>query len=922
MPGIKLEDIFVRVRGDVKDLQAKLASSTGFVKRFERQTQTSSKQLEGMFGGLKARTSEFSKSFKKGMEDSGKSVEFLAEKGGMLVGALSNPLVIATVAAGGLVLGMRDVVKEAAEFQTEFANVTTLLDATTVDILGLRHELVGLDSQLGSSAQLSKALYQALSAGISAEKSVEAVGSAAKFAKAALVDQFSAIDVGTTVINAYGMEVEQLDEVYDILFKTIEQGKTTGVELSQSLGTIIPTAAALGVELPDLTAALATMTKGGIKTDMAVTGLRQALLSFLTPSEQAKRLAKDLRVELNSETIASKGLSRALGDLAKASEGNAEATAVFFDNVRALTAALALTGDQSEEYAKIQKVVWDYSGAVNIAFEKQIDTLEAQSEALSNAIGKWKTFIGLPIAEWWGGVKGSLAEDLDKAFESDFMKFIRGVDITKMSKETQNLFRYIFAPEQATAAWEQQKHLLERAGVESLEELIESLGMNAEAVLKTQTEKVRQAGEELSKEQLAQIDKLRRQIASETEAAEIDLMPISDFDKQRQTLMRENERQFEILQGNKQAVLEMDKLFAMKWEQIERDETAFLEKEAAKRLEITIREEEQAAREKQKIQESFRDSYAAVFGESLELELGLLDKQRGEYKTHLDDKAAIDRWYAAEHNRIMQDMYDRDMDAFLESKMKSTELDRLYHHGMVSGFMSALDEKTAANIAHYEGSQELMSFYQDMMITSQMDAYRLMAEVGRTAFSSITTGISDMIFEGAKAEEVIEDIGKALVQAVVDHMIQTVVAAALAQTVQMAHAVFSTALAAEIAAAWTPAAVMVNAATFGAGAAAGQAALTQFMLAAQAMSVGLIPTADQGGIATGPMLVNVAQRPGMKEALVPLDRAEEFGFGGGGEVTFEEGAIVIVTQAQDAVSLVEELIPELTRQFNSVRRGS
>ena len=60
------------------------------------------------------------------------------------------------------------------------------------------------------------------------------------------------------------------------------------------MGKVIPTAAALGVNVEDIGAALATLTAGGIKTDEAVTALNQTMIQMVSKSKDFEEIGIDI----------------------------------------------------------------------------------------------------------------------------------------------------------------------------------------------------------------------------------------------------------------------------------------------------------------------------------------------------------------------------------------------------------------------------------------------------------------------------------------------------------------------------------------------------------------------------------------------------------------------------------------------------
>jgi TP901 family phage tail tape measure protein len=304
--------------------------------------------------------------------------------------------VAAAAGAALIVAGLISSIKKANEFQKAFANVRTLVDETKVNTKAMQKELLNLDARLGSSLDLTKGLYQALSAGVEPARAVMFVGEAAKFAKAALTDTFAAVDVLTTVLNAYELEAIEATRVSDVLFQTIKLGKITGQELASSLGSVIPTASTLGIEIEDLGAAIAVMTKQGVDSFKTVTQLQALFNAFIKPSTAMVEKFKELGIESGSVLAKTEGLAGILKFLQDATDGNIEKMGELLPNVRALKGALSLTGKQADNFAETLIQMQDAAGSTQEAFEKQ----ELTFETLGNKVEKLQIKIGnafLPV---------------------------------------------------------------------------------------------------------------------------------------------------------------------------------------------------------------------------------------------------------------------------------------------------------------------------------------------------------------------------------------------------------------------------------------------------------------------------------------------------------------------------------------------
>jgi len=273
-----------------------------------------------------------------------------------------------------------------------------LVDTSTTDIAGMKKELLGLDSRLGSATELSEGLYQALSASVEPAKAVQFVGESAKFAKAALIDTNTAVDVITTGLNAYGKGAEEAGEISDILFTTIKNGKVTGEELSSTIGQVIPLAANMGLSFKNLGASIATMTKQGVNSAESTTQLNAIMTALLKPSGELSDAMKKAGFDTGEAVTQSDNFQLALQQVIGQTDGSKEALAELFPNVRALRGALALTGDGADSFTDTLNEMSNSSGATDEAFQKQRVTFDT----LMNSLNKFAIRIGdflLPIID-------------------------------------------------------------------------------------------------------------------------------------------------------------------------------------------------------------------------------------------------------------------------------------------------------------------------------------------------------------------------------------------------------------------------------------------------------------------------------------------------------------------------------------------
>ncbi|WP_252178352.1 phage tail tape measure protein [Endozoicomonas sp. 4G] len=276
---------------------------------------------------------------------------------------------------------------EAAKFQTATSEINTLI--------GLSPELMGefTDDILayGSTStqtfeQINGAVYNAISAGVAYGDALDVVRQAELMAVAGKSELNEAMTLLVPTLNAYGESTEEAGRYSDVFFKTVALGVTTIPELSSSMGQLAPTAAAVGVPIETLGAALATLTFNGIGTSEAATGLKAALSNIIVPSKGASDAAAELGVAFGVSALETKGLEGLLQDLYTATGGNVDQMARFFGSTEALNAVLALTSNSSEVFTRNLEAMDGAAGSTDAAYKIMADTFENVNKVLGNAV--------------------------------------------------------------------------------------------------------------------------------------------------------------------------------------------------------------------------------------------------------------------------------------------------------------------------------------------------------------------------------------------------------------------------------------------------------------------------------------------------------------------------------------------------------
>jgi TP901 family phage tail tape measure protein len=322
--------------------------------------------------------------------------------------------------AGGAAVGAAFAagVRNALQFNTAVAEVSTLVDAADFDIRRLTQGLREQSREFGlSNVEQAGAAYQIISAGAgSAAEALETLDAANTLAVAGVTDVETAADGLTSVLNAYGDAVESATAVSDALFVGVRAGKTTVDELAGSLGRVAPLAATAGVSFDELVASVAALTKGGISTREAVTGVRGVLASVVKPTQEAQEAAERLGIQFNAAALESQGLETFLNNLITATDGNTEELAQLFGGVEALVPILALTGAAGEDFTEILRDLEDAAGTTEEAFNKIANSPGFQIDRLvANINTSFEEFVGVILQAAVPAIR-FLADNIDEVF--------------------------------------------------------------------------------------------------------------------------------------------------------------------------------------------------------------------------------------------------------------------------------------------------------------------------------------------------------------------------------------------------------------------------------------------------------------------------------------------------------------------------
>ncbi|MCZ9920403.1 phage tail tape measure protein [Brachyspira hyodysenteriae] len=335
------------------------------------------------FGKLKDKTTDLERGFDK----IGKSFDKF--------GSLATKSLTVPIAAGTTAFAL--ATKKATDFDNGMREVLTLLPKLSNEgFESLKQETLAFSKEIGKvPEEVVPALYQSLSAGVPRENVFDFLKTAAEASVAGVAELKTSVDGLTSVTNAYGTEVLNVNRASDIMFQTVKLGKTDFTQLSKSLFNVIPTASALGVQFEDIGAAIAVMTAQGTPTSVATTQIRQALVELNKEGTVAANTFQVLTGQTFKDFIAQGGtLQEALQMMSEAADKNNKDISIMFSSVEAGNAALALSGKNASKFKDALDQMNNSAGATAEAFKKiddgparQFEKIKAELSALVIELG-------------------------------------------------------------------------------------------------------------------------------------------------------------------------------------------------------------------------------------------------------------------------------------------------------------------------------------------------------------------------------------------------------------------------------------------------------------------------------------------------------------------------------------------------------
>ena len=270
--------------------------------------------------------------------------------------------------------------KFALDFDRNMRNVNSIAQLPERQFRRLKQSVLDL---AGPTAQtpntLAEGLYDLVSSGFTANEAIRILHKSALAASAGLTTTEVSTKAVAAALNAYHLPASRAGAVSDTLFETVNRGVLTFDDLANTIGDALPFAAQLGVNLNEVGAAIATMTKQGLSSAESVTRLKNVFIAFIKPSKGMQKVLNDIGLS-GEELLQQRGFQGAMEALRAHTDGTNEAVARLFPNIRGMGGVLALTGKSAKTAGEDLEAFKNSSGATAKVLREQEKSFGFQAQ--------------------------------------------------------------------------------------------------------------------------------------------------------------------------------------------------------------------------------------------------------------------------------------------------------------------------------------------------------------------------------------------------------------------------------------------------------------------------------------------------------------------------------------------------------------
>ncbi len=329
---MNIGDLFVTLRADVKGLRAQVERDLG-----------------GVAGGVGAQAGQ---TFGQRFGDQ-----------------VNRGTVIAGAAVGTFLAGS---IQAFSRFDDQMRSVYSILPGISASAMSkMEGDVKSLAVEMGRLPEdIIPGLYDALSSGIPQDNVFAFMEAASKGAVAGGANTREVVRTLAATINAFGLDAANTEQLTDSFFNAINRGVTTFPELAQSMAGVAPQAAALGVSIDEVLAAVTALTLQGTPTAEAVTQINASLTALQRTTPTMETALRNLGFATGDAALKTLGYQGTMDALAGQAKQLGVPLIDLTGRLEGASAMMQLTGEKSAAANELLGTFQNTTGLTTQAFEK------------------------------------------------------------------------------------------------------------------------------------------------------------------------------------------------------------------------------------------------------------------------------------------------------------------------------------------------------------------------------------------------------------------------------------------------------------------------------------------------------------------------------------------------------------------------
>lgn len=315
-----------------------------------------------------------------------------------------NKMAIATAAGfAAITAGAAASVKTYAEVEAELKRTAALTGASASQFTELENAAIkmGASSSKGM-LEISESMSELGASGMDVNKIISAMPGIIKASEASGESLATAASVVSSSLNIWGLEASKSSEIADILTMSANVSAAGIDSLGEALKYAGAPAAALGMDISEVSAAIGVMVDSGIDGSSAGTALRASLLALNNPAKAQEKMMSKLGFSIRESSGEAKSLVDIVANMTEATKemtaADRLATVGKLVGTEAASGFLALMSRGPDELGKMTDALRDSSGIAEETANKMNESLGASFKMIKSMVEATGYQIGKGLA--------------------------------------------------------------------------------------------------------------------------------------------------------------------------------------------------------------------------------------------------------------------------------------------------------------------------------------------------------------------------------------------------------------------------------------------------------------------------------------------------------------------------------------------